>query len=205
MSRATNAAASAKNLLLGDQFFTEQLTPNSSLFNFSEITQTHDETRFTADDVDQSFASCHSLSERLWLKSILAEWRKQHRQVRRDKQLFFAVRDFVIRRLTNKAFRAVKINYARTMLAKHIIHKQNKQEEKSVFRHWQSKLLIRIRIRMLFLKFVEYRGAKLLAIHCFKQYKHLTDKLQAVQDSQQKRQKTSIFRAIKHYSLTLCK
>lgn len=42
----------AKNLL-ADQFFTDQLTPNSSLFNFSEITATHDETRFTVDgDVD---------------------------------------------------------------------------------------------------------------------------------------------------------
>jgi hypothetical protein len=26
------------NLLFGDQFFTEQLSPNSSLFDFSEIT-----------------------------------------------------------------------------------------------------------------------------------------------------------------------
>lgn len=74
-NKKPTGASLAKNLL-ADQFFTEQLTPNSSLFNFSEITATHDETRFTADEVDQSFASCHSLSERLWLKSIMAEWRK---------------------------------------------------------------------------------------------------------------------------------
>ena len=69
---------------------------------------------------DQSFVSCHSLSQRLWLKSILTEWRKHHRQIRRDKLLFFAVRDFVIRRLTKKALRAFKINYAWKMLAKHL-------------------------------------------------------------------------------------
>ena len=97
------------------------MSPNSSLFDFSEITRTHDETNATQDGaVDHSFVSCHSLSERLWLKSILAEWRKQHRQLKRDKQLFFAVRDFVIRRLTKKAYRAIKINYAWQMLAKHL-------------------------------------------------------------------------------------
>ena len=69
---------------------------------------------------DQSFVSTHSLSERLWLKSIVAAWRGYHKQVRRDKQLFFAVRDFVIRRLTKKAYRAIKINYAWQMLAKHL-------------------------------------------------------------------------------------
>jgi len=31
-------AFKTKNLLFGDQFFTEQLSPNSSLFDFSEIT-----------------------------------------------------------------------------------------------------------------------------------------------------------------------
>ena len=56
--------------------------------------------------------STHSLSEQLWLKAILKEWRKYTKQVKRDKQLFFAVRDFVIRRLTKKAFNSFKIHYA---------------------------------------------------------------------------------------------
>lgn len=44
-SKSTTAAAAAKNLsfrsknlLLGDQYFTEQVSPNSSLFDFSDIT-----------------------------------------------------------------------------------------------------------------------------------------------------------------------
>ena len=161
-------------MLLGDQYFTEQLSPNSSLFDFSEITRTHDETMLTQ-GAEQSFVSCHSLSERLWLKSIVTEWRKYHKQVSRDKQLFFAVRDFVIKRLTKKAFRAVKINYAQQMLSKHLNHRRNLTEQHKLFHQWQSKLLARIRIRMFFIKFVEYRGAKKLGIHCFKEAKRLTN------------------------------
>ena len=110
-SAAFAEAFKSKNMLLGDQYFTDQLSPNSSLFDFSEITRTNNDETMLTHGAEQSFVSIHSLSERLWLKSVLTEWRKYHKQVRRDKQLFFAVRDFVIRRLTKKAFRAVKINF----------------------------------------------------------------------------------------------
>ena len=42
-------------------------------------------------------------------------------------------------------------------------------------------MLERIRIRMFFVKFIEYRGAKLLGLQCFKQAKKLTDAFQVVE------------------------
>ena len=58
---ANNEAFKSKNMLLGDQYFTEQLSPNSSLFDFSEITRTVDDTMLTH-GAEQSFVSTHSLS-----------------------------------------------------------------------------------------------------------------------------------------------
>ena len=107
--------------------------------------------------------------------------------MRRDKQLFFAVRDFVIRRLTKKAYRAIKINYAQQMLQKHLIERRALMEQKKVFRQWQKKLLLRIRIRMCLIKYVEYRGAKMLGLQAFKDAKTMTDKMlkvKAISDNQ---------------------
>ena len=127
-----------------------------------------------------SFASCHSLSERLWLKSIVAEWRKYHRQVKRDKQLFFSVRDFVIRRLTKKAYRAIKINYAWQMLAKHMCQRRDLASKVDCLRAWRSKLLKRISIRMFFVKFLEYRAAQRLGFETWKGAKDMTSKVKQI-------------------------
>jgi len=87
----------------------------------------------------------------------------------------------VIRRLTKKAFRAVKINYAWQMLAKHLNQRRAVKEERRVFQLWQGKLLGRIRARMFFIKFLELRGAKLLGLYSFKESKKLTDVMHKIQ------------------------
>ena len=63
------------------------------------------------------------------------------------------------------------------MLSKHLNERRALMEQKKVFRQWQAKLLQRIRIRMCFVKYVEYRGAKLLGFAAFKDALRLTNNM----------------------------
>ena len=73
------------------------------------------------------------------------------------------------------------------MLSKHLNHRRNITEQHRVFRSWQALMLERFRIRMFFVKFIEYRGAKMLGLACFKQAKRLTDAFEVVKKRLSKR------------------
>ena len=47
--------------------------------------------------------------ETLWLQQILKTWRKLTRRMVRDRKLFFALRNFIVKRLTSKVVRGMKI------------------------------------------------------------------------------------------------
>jgi len=159
MGEESKKAFTPRKPLTGEQYFTQQDSPNSSLFYCSEVSSAT--AMKQGSQGDQSFVSSHSLSEQLWLRSILKEWRKYAKQVKRDKQLFFAVRDFVIRRLTKKAYNAFKINYAHQMLSKHLNMRRDGKTKTDCLQLWRSKFMLRLQHRMFFMKYLEYRAAKL--------------------------------------------
>ena len=66
------------------------------------------------------------------------------------------------------------------MLSKHLNLRRSVTEKHKVFHSWQNLMLERIRIRMFFVKLIEYRGAKLLGFQCFKQAKRLTDVFESI-------------------------
>ena len=47
--------------------------------------------------------------------------------------------------------------------------------------------MVSFRVRMFFVKFIEYRGAKMLGLACFKQAKRLTDAFEVVKKRLSKR------------------
>ena len=51
--------------------------------------------------------------ETLWLQQILKTWRKLTRRMVRDRKLFFALRNFIVKRLTSKVVRGMKIAVGR--------------------------------------------------------------------------------------------
>ena len=63
----------------------------------------------------------------------------------------------------------------------------------------------RIRTRMFFIKFLEYRGAKLLGIHAFKEAKRLTDIYTKIDKKQNSTLTKQSFDALKNYTLDYCK
>ena len=69
----------------------------------------------------------------------------------------------------------MKINYAWKMLARHLNDRRGLVEQRKIFSSWQAKLLSRIRIRIFFVKFLEYRGAKLLGFESWKEAKRQTE------------------------------
>ena len=162
----SNKTTQQKLPLSGDLYFTQQTSPNSSLFDLSDISVVH---KSHEQAVNSSFVSSHSLSEQLWLRSILKEWRKYTKQVKRDKQIFFSVRDFVIRRLTKKAYNSLKMHYARSMLVKHLNLLKGQKIVARDFNTWRSKFISRLRSRMFFIKYLEYRSSKLQGLTAFKQ------------------------------------
>lgn len=46
-------------------------------------------------------------SEMVWLRQIVRKWRKITKKVKRDKELFFSIRNFIVTRLMKKGFGAL--------------------------------------------------------------------------------------------------
>ena len=162
----SNKTNQQKLPLSGDLYFTQQTSPNSTLFDLSDLSLVH---RSHEQASNSSFVSSHTLSEQLWLRSIIKEWRKYTKQVRRDKQIFFSVRDFVIRRLTKKAYNSLKMHYARSMLVKHLNQLRGQKIIARSFNTWNTKFILRLRGRMFFIKYLEYRSSKLQGLTAFKE------------------------------------
>ena len=88
-----------------------------------------------------------ALSERLWLKMVVKQWRKYTRKIRHDKQLFFAIRDFIVRRLLKKAMRGIKINYAHCQLIKALRMRSNLALKQKVLAFCKHKFYLRLKLR----------------------------------------------------------
>lgn len=59
------------------------------------------------------------------VRMIFLAWKSFARQVRYDRQLFFKLRDFIVRRLTKKAMLGLKIHYVKSFMSKQFVIKRN--------------------------------------------------------------------------------
>jgi len=70
------------------------------------------------------------------LRAIFLVWKSYAKQVKRDKVLFFRVKEFIIRRLRRAAFRSLKLHYLFETLIRHAQSKRNKFCLHSCFKGW---------------------------------------------------------------------
>ena len=98
-----------------------------------------DKTLFTSDGRDAK-----RLRNVTALRAIFLVWKSYAKQVKRDKVLFFKVKEFIIRRLRRAAFRSLKLHYLFETLVKHALKKRDKSCLQSCFIGWmQSRALDR--------------------------------------------------------------
>ena len=84
------------------------------------------------------------------LRAIFLVWKAYAKQVKRDKVLFFRVKEFIIRRLRRAAFRSLKLHYLFETLIKHTRRKRNKDILQSCFRGWQDSLTLDRKLKGVF-------------------------------------------------------
>ena len=70
------------------------------------------------------------------IRQIFLAWKTFTRQVAMDKRLFFKIRDFIIKRLSSKAFKSLKVHYIIETLVKHINRKRSKRVLRDTYHSW---------------------------------------------------------------------
>jgi hypothetical protein len=77
------------------------------------------------------------LKKQAILRSLFLAWRGYAVQVKRDKVLFVRIRDFIIRRLTRAAYKAMKVHYITRVLIRHKNRQRQLRKVKEVLQGWK--------------------------------------------------------------------